>query len=309
MHRCQRTNVVKQLVLAQCLLIVPSSQSSDDQSVSDLRSHERERHHAVSPLESQSSTAGVHQDLPRRLVNTIPTNGKDFPVLPQKSPPVASTSEPPESARPSLPAAKLRSSNSREVKVPASADSKPTTREAAPIVASSTRTTTKGMLFDLSKVLKEPVTTTILPQSIVLMSVAMCDTLVCPAGFEHRQPAYKLGCVSEACSLNTDGQRCCVRRVQWWMYMLVFFAVFCCLSLLCGALGGYSQSYFDKLRLKQTRTNKRLVRNRSDESEDHSSQDGLLQDQYSQEAAPAATLNSGFPVSSAVHARAIIPGV
>eukprot|EP00427_Karlodinium_veneficum_P068057 CAMPEP_0169320806 /NCGR_PEP_ID=MMETSP1017-20121227/8550_1 /TAXON_ID=342587 /ORGANISM="Karlodinium micrum, Strain CCMP2283" /LENGTH=189 /DNA_ID=CAMNT_0009415241 /DNA_START=142 /DNA_END=711 /DNA_ORIENTATION=+ len=188
----------------------------------------------------------------------------------------------------------------------------PTTRQAVPTVASSTsstRTTTKGMLFDLSKVLKEPVTTTILPQSIVLMSVAMCDTLVCPDGFENRQPAYKLGCLSEACSLNTDGQRCCVRRVQWWMYMFVFFAVFCCLSLLCGALGGYAQSYFDKLRLKHARTNKRLVRNRSDESEDHSSQDGLLQDQYSQEAAPAATLNRGFPVSSAVHARAIISGV
>jgi hypothetical protein len=165
--------------------------------------------------------------------------------------------------------------------------------------------------------LHEPVTTSGLQQSAVLLSVAMCDTLECPAGFEHRQPAYKMGCVSEVCSLSADGQTCCVRRIQWWMHMLAFFAVFCCLSLLCGWLQGWSQNYFEKLRSKQKRSKIRLpARRNSDESEDHSSQDELLREHSRQNeapevapktavASPAASLENsgfatGFPAGSVV---------
>lgn len=116
------------------------------------------------------------------------------------------------------------------------------------------------------------------------MSVAMCDSLACPVGFQPRQQAYKIGCVSQVCSLDMDGPTCCVRRVEWWMLIMSFVAMFCCLSLLCGTLGGISQRHLDKMRSgKQRRTKVRHNRTRADESEEREEEE-LLEREASFEA-------------------------
>lgn len=251
------THASLRLLLAQCILVfIALSQSLDDGSLTVTQNQEKSSYIGASFLEKDSSADRMHQDASRYLVNTAQSQDSGKQSEAARSPTFSSQSPSPSLASTSEP------SKSRDTAGDA------TTKRIA-------TSTTLEMVLDL----QEPVRTTKFLQSVVLLSVAMCDTLTCPVGFEHREPAYKTGCVSQVCTLDADGQSCCVRRVQWWMPLLTFFAVFCCCSLLCGVGGGYIQSYADKMRKKQGRTKMRLSRSRSDESEDHSSQEGLLENE------------------------------
>lgn len=72
----------------------------------------------------------------------------------------------------------------------------------------------------------------------------MCDSLLCPGGYELRPNAFEKTCAAlQTCSLDVDLQRCCHQKVSWWTYMLAELAFFCVLSMLCSFIGGLVHFY------------------------------------------------------------------
>merc|ERR1719401_2305277 len=130
-------------------------------------------------------------------------------------------------------------------------------------------TTTRKPLWDLDlRPDRAPTTTTsttteTLLESLVLMSLATCDSLACPTGFEYRRHAYKQQCSALTCSLAVDLHTCCQRKVRWWMNMLVALSFFCFLSMLCGFLGGLQ--HFCQRSTRRRRTAVRVSKSRGRE--------------------------------------------
>jgi len=109
------------------------------------------------------------------------------------------------------------------------------------------------------------------PKDTVLLRAATCDTLMCPAGYDHRPAPFTIPCGGEPgllrCSMDIDKDRCCSQKVAWWTYLLALLSVFCLLSMLCSFLGGLSDWYCPRKRVTSSQRAKTDATKEADEEE------------------------------------------
>lgn len=91
------------------------------------------------------------------------------------------------------------------------------------------------------------------PSEMVLIQVATCDSLSCPAGYQMRPDAFNTVCSARHCSLEIDLGSCCNKEVPWMTYIMAEVSFFCCLSMLCSFLGGLVHFYSPRKVKRQPR--------------------------------------------------------